>query len=105
MPLINSGVLCLSYLLSRILFQTYISVGYAYPGFYNQFLNLNDEVLKGRNRYVYIAFGCFMMTVNLLSQIINYYWFSLIVQQVRRNIKKAMGGKVEEYVDVQRENN
>ena len=32
--LINSSVLCLSYFLSRILYQTYISVGYAYPAFY-----------------------------------------------------------------------
>ena len=57
-------------------------------------------MLKGKNKNVYLFFGFFMVTVNLMSQCINYYWFSLIVSQVQRNIKKAFGGKVEEYVDV-----
>jgi hypothetical protein len=45
-----------------------------------------------------------MLLVNVLSQLINTYWFTLIVEQVKRNVKKFMNrGKAvaneEEYVD------
>jgi hypothetical protein len=34
--------------------------------------------------------GAYMILVNVLSQLLNFYWFYLICKQVKRNVKKLM---------------
>ena len=41
-----------------------------------------------------------MLVTNLLSQIINYHWFGLIMKQVYRNIAKALGQDLKDGGDV-----
>ena len=93
-PLINSGLLTISYFIFRILFQSYIGFWIAYPQAWKLFITLEDAN-PGKYVRLYQAVGIYFLTINILSQCINYYWFSLIVKQVIRNFKKATGQKVE----------
>jgi len=46
-----------------------------------------------------------MLVTNVLSQIINYHWFGLIMKQVYRNISKALGHELkDDHLDLQRQN-
>jgi len=46
-----------------------------------------------------------MLVTNVLSQIINYHWFGLIMKQVYRNISKALGYELKDGdIDLQRQN-
>lgn len=46
---------------------------------------------KGKDPLAFRATGLFMLVTNVLSQIINYHWFGLILKQVYRNLAKALG--------------
>ena len=47
-----------------------------------------------------------MLVTNVLSQIINYHWFGLIMKQVYRNLSKALGYELKDGkdLDLQRQN-
>ena len=92
-PLINSTMLFLAYFFARMIFQTYISFWLAYPNFYKTWiLSTSDDIIKlGKDPLAFRAAGAFMLVTNVLSQIINYHWFGLIMKQVYRNIAKALG--------------
>lgn len=102
-PLLNTGSLFIAYLFSRVFYQTYISFFIAYPHFYRGWVLQSTEEIsaKGKNPTVFRAIGVFMLVTNLLSQAINYHWFSLIIKQLIRNAKKALGQKVTEEADLQ----
>ena len=105
MPFVNSACLFVSYLIVRIFIQTYLSFGFAYYHFYYEFISYDTQriISKGKDPLKYLACGFFMLVVNLLSQIINYYWFTLICKQVYRNYEKATGKSKGEEVDLMRE--
>ena len=58
---------------------------------------------NGFTLWIYKSAAIYIFIVNLLSQIINYYWFYLIILQVNRNINK-LSGKGGDVIDVQMEN-
>ena len=92
-PLVNSIFLFVVYLIVRIFYQTYISFGFGYYHFYHDMVHYDAEALikSGKNPMIYMACGSFMCVTNALSQVINWYWFSLICKQVYRNYQKSMG--------------
>lgn len=101
-PLINSSLLTISYLVFRVFYQTYIGFVIAYPQAVKLFITMEDAN-PGKFPRLYQVTGIYFLVINLLSQAINYYWFSLIINQVIRNFKKATGQKVGDAVDMQRE--
>ena len=77
-PLINSILLFVSYLAVRVIFQTYISCKIIYPWLYETLRNPKPQ--NGQNELLYQIAACYITLVNLLSQIINFYWFGLILK-------------------------
>ena len=59
------------------------------------------KTFAGKNLTIYTINGYYQLFANLLSRLINLYWFKLIVIQVHRNLRKALGYEVEAYVDAQ----
>lgn len=91
--LINTIFIFISYLLTRIIGQWYVALTICYPHFYTNWIAItNDEIVNGlqKDPILYNIAGWFMLVVNLLSQCINTYWFTLIYAQVKRNILKFM---------------
>ena len=82
LQLINTGCIFFSYLFARIFFQSYISFVLAYPNFYKSWVLISTDEIKaiGKDPMIYRAVGAFMLITNLLSQIINYHWFTLIIK-------------------------
>jgi len=91
---LNSGLLFISYFIFRIIYHTYISFLVAWPWSYTLFIEqstVDIEKLPRAFPLFYRSLGLFCWFCNTLSQIVNAYWFSLIVKQVYRNYLKAMG--------------
>jgi len=98
----NSGMLFLTYLVFRVVYHSWISFTIAWPWTYKLFVEASDaEIIKlPRESPLFYRFvGIFCWIVNLLSQFINLYWFSLIMKQVQRNFLKATGQQVKEAED------
>lgn len=97
--LTNSCMLFLSYFAIRIVFHSYISYKVAYPVSWFLFIETSHEdMIKAGHTWpwIYVFCGLFMLFCNVISQIINFYWFSLICKQVHRNFLKATGQEMKE---------
>ena len=94
---INSALLFLSYFVFRIVYHSYISFWLAWPYSYELFWQQSDHSIMQspyvpvKNPFFYRSAGIFCWFCNFLSQLVNVYWFFLIVKQVRRNYLKAIG--------------
>ena len=102
MQFTNTCLLTIAYFAVRIVFQSYLALYYVYPKFYKTYLSAGtyERVTgEGKNYYIYMTLGAYFMLVNSLSQLINFYWFHLIINQLVRNYKKFTGQKVEAYID------
>lgn len=87
-PAINSALLFLSYFFFRIIFHTYITFKYSIPWVYQA---MTQPQPAGYNVVIFRSAAFFIFVVNMLSQLINFWWFHLIMKQVVRNYKKATG--------------
>ena len=52
---------------------------------------ITEETPVGYNTFVYKLIAVYIFIVNTLSQMINIWWFHLIIKQVIRNVKKMTG--------------
>ena len=74
-----SGSIFISYLLFRVIMQTYLAYYYIYPLFYRQWVLFEfPKFYEDRNITLYTALGYYQLFANVLSQAINLWWFSLI---------------------------
>ena len=93
LPVINSVLLFTTYFLCRMIFHTWWSIMFGYP-YFIEFLvgTTNEEIVNNlhKSTFAFRACGAYMILVNVLSQMLNIYWFFLICKQVRRNIKKLI---------------
>ena len=96
-PLINSSLLFVTYFAFRVAFQSYLSYSISTPEYWRNMKVSTEDILKLRyDPLGYRSGWTFVFIVNTLSQIINLYWFKLIIAQVTRNIKKVMGNEAQE---------
>ena len=102
-PILNVLIIFITYFLTRIIGQWYLSLTICYPHFYTNWVEISNQEITDnlkKEPYLYTFCGWFMLVVNLLSQCINTYWFTLIVKQVHRNVKRFINPKTEAEVDL-----